>query len=111
MSSRRLVILGLFLIASAAAACAPTSNESNPAPAPVAATSWVPVAGYLGSDEAAGTQVAALLKAKGIESVAAGSLGTTVNASSSDAEHAREILRVAIADGTLHGVTIYYEAQ
>jgi len=47
------------------------------------------------------------LKARGIESVAAGSLGYTVNVAAGDAARAREILRAAVADKTLSAVTIY----
>lgn len=84
----------------------PSPTDSTPAPVAANQSAWEPVAGYLGSDDATGAKVYALLNDEGIESVAAGSLGYTVNVPARDAARAREILRTANANKTL-SVTIY----
>lgn len=61
-----------------------------------AQTEWVPVAQYLGSDDATGQQISLILQGQGIRSVEAGSLGYTVSVEAADVEKARDILRAAI---------------
>jgi len=107
MFSSRHVALAVFFAATTLRCVSTDPSPTDSTAAPASAKQWEPVAGYLGSDDATGTKIAELLKARGIESVAAGSLGYTVNVAAGDAARAREILRAAVADKTLSAVTIY----
>jgi len=56
---------------------------------------YTPIAQYLGSDDATGSRVYALLSAEGIKSVSYGSLGYTVAVPARHIARARELLRTA----------------
>ncbi len=55
-------------------------------------TAWIPVAGYLGSDDTTGKRVHEILEKNGIPSIACGSYGYTLSVPDDQADKAREIL-------------------
>lgn len=104
--------VSLLLVTTLACGGSRTSPAGSPAvPAKPAATAGssadgLPIAQYLGHDEATGRRVFDLLRAAGIEASSGGSLGYSVWVSSADRAKARQILQGAAASECL-AVSIY----
>ena len=93
----------LFIVACGGSDTPTTTPTTTNAPARGRATSGqaadnpLPIAQYLGSDDATGRRVSELLRAAGIESSAGGSLGYSVWVSGASRAKARRILQDAVA--------------
>lgn len=89
---------------------APTTSPATTAPAttapPASDLGSLPIAQYLGSDDATGARVRELLQASGIKSSAGGSLGYSVWVDAPDRAKARDILLAAAANECLD-VTLF----
>lgn len=106
----------LPLLLTILAACGGTPAETpdtNTTPPAIGGASnpldGMPIAQYLGEDNATGQRVFDLLKASGIQSSAGGSLGYSVWVSATDRDKAREILLAAASNECLR-VTIFDDA-
>jgi hypothetical protein len=108
-------VAALLLLATTAAcggSSAPPAraNPAAPAKAPTAAApagaGALPIAQYLGSDDATGLRVRELLHASGIESSAGGSLGYSVWVDGPNRAKAREIL-IAAATTECLPITVF----
>jgi hypothetical protein len=96
----------MFAAAILVSACA-TKQSSAPAASPASSTSAdLPIAQYLGSDDATGSRVFELLRDGGIKSSAGGSLGYSVWVSGADRAKARQIL-LSAADRECLPISIF----
>ena len=86
--------VGLILITACGATdhSAPDTSTSQSSPQPASNAADLPIAQYLGHDDATGARVFELLRDAGIESSAGGSIGFSVWVSGSSREKARQVL-------------------